>query len=196
MKKKIIATVILILTVFGITLRIFYINKKNNEYTSNKRYYNIGEEVQFEKDFFFNSFEKSEGYSITVLDTSYLTVDDFKAKYSINDDSILDFADYIYMIKANFKNNSNDKETKEGVNIQQLLLQESSYISYPDNKSFEILNDFDSLAFSLDIGTEREFIIPFGIDEKYISLKELLNNDTNLVISLYPNKKIIALNSK
>lgn len=95
------------------------------------------------------------------------------------------------MIRAKFKNNNTIVSEKTGININHLILQETSFISYPDKDTFMFLND---LGFSLSPKKEREFLIPFGINEDYINIDELINGDTKLVVTLYPNKKKINLN--
>ncbi len=194
MKYKISAFIISLILILGGILRFSHINKEMQIYNSTKKIYNIGDEVPFEKDFFFNAGEIADGYSITVLDTSYFTINEFKEKYNINDDSLLEFSEYVYIIRVKFKNNNTNSSEKTGINISHLILQETSFISYPDMDTFMFLNDFDYFGFSLSSNKEREFIIPFGINEDYININELINGDTKLVVTLYPNKKMINLN--
>lgn len=193
MKYKLFAFTIALVIILGGTCRFFHINKKMQVYASAEKFYNIGDEVPLEKDFFFNIGESAEGYSITVLDTYYLSVDEFKKQYNITDNSFLEFSEYVYMIKANFKNNNSTTSENTGISINRLVLQESSFISYPDTKAFMLINEFDYAGFSLSPTQEREFIIPFGINEDYININRLNTNETRLVVSLYPNKKMINL---
>lgn len=193
MKYKLFAFTIALAIILGGTCRFFHINKKMQVYASTEKFYNIGDEVPLEKDFFFNIGESAEGYSITVLDTYYLPVDEFKKQYNITDNSFLEFSEYVYMIKANFKNNNSTTSENTGISINRLVLQESSFISYPDTKAFMLINEFDYAGFSLSPAQEREFIIPFGINEDYININRLNTGETRLVVSLYPNKKMINL---
>lgn len=193
MKYKFFVFIFIIILISSGIIRYYYINKKTQDILTEKTY-NIGDEVPFENDFFFNINEIANGYSITVLDTYYLTTDDFKEKYNIKDDSFLEFADYIYIIKANFYNNNNNNNEKSGISINHLILQESSFISYPDINAFMFLNEFNYTSFSLSPSQEREFLIPFGINEEFININQLINNETRLVVSLFPTKKMISLN--
>ena len=193
MKYKLFAFTIALAIILGGTCRFFHINKKMQVYASTEKFYNIGDEVPLEKDFFFNIGESAEGYSITVLDTYYLPVDEFKKQYNITDNSFLEFSEYVYMTKANFKNNNSTTSENTGISINRLVLQESSFISYPDTKAFMLINEFDYAGFSLSPAQEREFIIPFGINEDYININRLNTGETRLVVSLYPNKKMINL---
>lgn len=195
MKYKIIACALTLVIIFGGVIRFSCINKEMQIYASVEKKYNIGDEVPFENDIFFYGDERANGYSITVLDTSYISIDEFKDKYHISlDDTLLEFSDYVYMVRANFKNSNGNDDGRTGVNVNQLILQETSFITYPDKTAFMLLNDFDYLTFSLSPKKEREFIIPFGINKDYININNLINGDTRLVVTLYPNKKTICLN--
>lgn len=195
MKYRILAIICLITFILGVFFRFFYVNKTMRKYDSKKKNYNIGDEVPFERDFFFSNSEMCDGYSITVLDTCYLTVDEFKKQYNVADESVLEFAEYVYMLKVNFKNNSDINSEKTGISMNRLILQETSFISYPDNNAFMLLNNLNHTGFSLPSKYEKEFLIPFGINDSYIDIDELIKGDTKLVITLYPNKKMINLNS-
>ena len=195
MKYKIIVCALTLIIIFGGVIRFSCINKEMQIYASVEKKYNIGDEVPFENDIFFYGDERANGYSITVLDTSYISIDEFKDKYHISlDDTLLEFSDYVYMVRANFKNSNGNDDGRTGVNVNQLILQETSFITYPDKTAFMLLNDFDYLTFSLSPKKEREFIIPFGINKDYININNLINGDTRLVVTLYPNKKTICLN--
>lgn len=63
--------------------------------------------------------------------------------------------------------------------LEQYILQETSYINYIDQEAYELINDFDSIQFSLRMNSEMEFILPFQIDSFFIDKnqlkKEILN---------------------
>ena len=54
MKYKLFAFTIALAIILGGTCRFFHINKKMQVYASTEKFYNIGDEVPLEKDFFFN----------------------------------------------------------------------------------------------------------------------------------------------
>lgn len=195
-KGLIIFLVVIILSVCAI--RISYINIETRKYSAVDKEYQIGEEIPYESDYFFNKIECSNGYSIMVLDSSCMCVRDFREKMNIKDDSLFMSSDYVYLVRVKFKNNNsinNDYGEKTGINIRKMMLQNDAFISYPDSAAFMALNDFDYYAFSLSPGKEREFTIPFGINDDFIRIKKLIKNKTRLVISLYPNKKTVILQS-
>lgn len=78
MKYKILTFTLSLILILGGILRFSHINKEMQIYASMERSYSVGDEVPLERDFFFNANEIADGYSITVLDTSYLTVNEFK----------------------------------------------------------------------------------------------------------------------
>lgn len=158
MKYKILTFTLSLILILGGILRFSHINKEMQIYASTEKSYNVGDEVPFEKDFFFNASEIADGYSITVLDTSYLKVNEFKERYNINDDSFFEFFEYVFMIRAKFKNNNTIASEKTGINISHLILQETSFISYPDKDTFMFLNDLDYFGFSLSPKKKENFL--------------------------------------
>ena len=76
--KKISALIISILFVVY-TIRIITINK--NFSSPENEYYYIGDSVPIENNFFDTSDEKMDGYSLTVLDTTLMSMDEFNEKY-------------------------------------------------------------------------------------------------------------------
>ena len=72
-----------------------------------------------------------------------------------------------------------------------LLFLKLAFIIYTYSENSK--NEFDYAGFSLSPAQEREFIIPFGINEDYININRLNTGETRLVVSLYPNKKMINL---
>lgn len=189
MKKKISFIIIFVILIIVYTIRLLYIN--NNTLAPELITYNIGEEVSIENDFFDNSSEKMNGYSLVVKDTNVVSIDDFKSEYSTFKNEM--HADYIYLVKVVFKNNDNEFGESAGINLGQYILQKKSYINFPDKEAFQLINSIDSLMFSLRVNSEKELIIPFDIDTNYIDVKKLKSGVPSLVVSLYPHKKIIKL---
>lgn len=190
MKKKISFIIIFVILIIVYTIRLLYIN--NNTFVPELITYNIGEEVSIENDFFDNSSEKMNGYSLVVKDTNVISIDDFKSEYSTFENEM--HADYIYLVKVVFKNNDNEFGESAGINLGQYILQKNSYINFPDKEAFQLINSIDSLMFSLRVNSEKELIIPFDMDTNYIDVKKLKSGVPSLVVSLYPHKKIIKLN--
>ena len=185
--------------VFFVTIMVmFYIirvsNLNDNTYFPDETIYNIGEEVELNEDFFNTSTENSDGYTLKVIDSEIYSIDDFIVKYNVKNNNIKCF-DYVYVVKANFKNISNDKIGEAGINLSHYILQETSYITLMENDILSIVNNFDQNSFSLYLNSEKEIMIPFAISKKGIDIEHLINGKLQLVVSLYPNKKVIKLDS-
>lgn len=193
MKFKIIFGIIIMILLSGYIFRFIYINKKLKIYDSITKEYDFKETVLFENDFFYNSSESANGYSITTLDISYLKINDLKKIYKITEDPSFDNCKYIYIIKVRFKNDGNNLSENIGINIKHLILQKDSFIAYPNTTAFKLLNNFNYSGFSLSPGKEQEFMIPFVINDDFVNIDDLINGNGKLVISLYPNKKTIQL---
>lgn len=189
MKKKISFIILLIILITIYTIRLLYVN--NNTLAPKLITYNIGEEVSIENDFFDNSSEKMNGYSLIVTDTNIISIDDFKSEYSMFKNDM--HADYICLVKVIFKNNDNEFGESAGINLEQYILQEKSYINFPDREAFQLINNINALMFSLRVNSEKELIIPFDINNNYMDVRKLKSNVGSLVVSLYPHKKIIKL---
>lgn len=191
MKYKIIISIFSIIVIIVYGIRLYYVN--TTTYAPIIQRYEMDEEVFIENDFFYNSQEQMNGYSVTVLDTNLFTVNEFREQYNVFDDSIFEFSDFVLLVRIKFRNVSNNLGEDAGINLSYYVLQETSYINYIERDAFRILNDFDYLSFSLRQNSEKEFVIPFGINTEYIDIEKFKDGTSELVISLYPHKKVIEL---
>lgn len=190
MKHKRMIIALSIITLLSYVTRVIYIN--NNSFAPEIKTYKIGDEVLIENDFFDRSTEKMDGYSVTVLGTEMISVDKFQLKYSDYENGLN--ADSIYLVRVLFKNIDNTLGVNSGINLGQYMIQHGSYINYVDREAYGLINKFDSLSFCLRTNSEKEFILPFDINSRYIDEGTLQSWNTTLVVSLYPHKKVIILN--
>jgi hypothetical protein len=190
MKRRIIFLVISVVIVTAYISRVVYIN--THSLAPEIVTYKTGDTVPIEDDFFDSSSEKMNGYSITVLETNLRTMDDFQSEYVDYSNEM--HGEYIYLIKVIFRNDKNELGENAGINLAQYMLQETSYINLIDREAYGLINDFDSLTFSLRPDSEMEFVIPFRIDSTYIDADKLKSGNPELVVLLYPHKKMIELN--
>lgn len=157
------------------TARVIYVNKHCIQPELIK--YKIGDEVAIENDYFDNSSEKMNGYTVTVLGIELIPINEFKNKYNNYDNETT--SGYMYLVNVRFKNINNQFGNNAGIDLGQYILQESAYINFIDREAYGLINDFNSIQFSLRINSEMEFIIPFHIDSFYINKsklkKEILN---------------------
>ena len=191
MSHKIIAFVSSILLVLIYIVRVTGVN--NDEIYPVYQTYNLNDEVSIETDFFNNSNERMNGYTVMVSETELLSVSDFKKQYNVNNEDILANAEYILLINVHFKNNSNKLAENAGIDLAQYNLQESSYINFVERDVYPIVNKHDSLAFSLELNSEAEIVLPFSLNTSQLNINRFINGNPRLVVSLYPHKKAINL---
>ena len=188
MKTKVIELVSTIVILIGYIGRVSYVY--NHSVKAKSVYYSIGEEVEIGDDYFDTSQERMKGYSVTMLDYEVVSIEEFKERYPDYHNERK--AEYMCMIKARFRNIDNNYGNAAGIDLGQYILQNRAYINFIDRDAYPLINGFDSLKFALRVNTEKEMILPYHIDSLYISASKLKNGDSQLVVSLYPNKKIIS----
>ena len=189
MKIKILAFV-LIVTLLSISItKISVVNSKN--YKPKTLFYTLCDEVQIEGDFFESSSEKMDGYSITVLNTEIISTKDFIDQNNSYSNKMN--GEYLYLVKVKFRNNNNKYGNSAGIDIGQYILQHNSYINFVEREAFQLINNIETQKIALRENTEMEFTLPFHIVSDYIDVNKLNNKDTQLVVSLYPQKKVIQL---
>lgn len=192
MNKKAIAAVLIAASAAGCGLRINNVNSSAGYPVLQE--YAIGEEVPMEKDFFDTLDDTADGYSITVTDKELLTREQFCEKYNADINDIDDNSDYLYLISVNVKNIDNDKGSKNGINFRHFIFQNRGYINYLDDTAYPYVNDFKEFSFCLKYNTDKDFVIPIGISADHLSMSDIENGDSKLVVTLYPHKKSISLN--
>lgn len=192
-KKRTIIKIIILISIIVYVLQVFYINHSHT-YASKICSYQIGEDIELRDDFFFYESEKANGYRIKVLETEIIKKDEFYDKYNVEDRELFEFSEYVLLIKANFKNISSPDDGSTGVDLSNYMIQKEAFMEYINCNAVRYVNEIEHPKFYLKQGTDLDFILPFGIDTYYITLGELKNKNTSLVISLYPHKKVIYLN--
>ncbi|WP_303834886.1 DUF5028 domain-containing protein [Ruminococcus flavefaciens] len=182
-------SVIAIITVY--VARIYYVNSKPM-YPMNEIYAKENE-VEIGNDFFDSSKDKMNGYSVEVLDTELLRIDDFYNKYNVPQEERVDYNDYMYLVSVKFRNNTNEMRENAGIKLPNYLLVNNSFMTLSDIDLYKYVNRSSKLMFSLDKGTDADIILPFPISEEKISIRKFKKGNPQLIISLYPTRKAILL---
>ena len=190
MKSKLIVISISMLIFALYLIRVVYIN--TNTLAPKVTTYKVGDEVPIENDYFNSSDEKMDGYTITVLDSKIVSIDEFQAEHAEFVNEL--HADNIYLVKVLVKNIDNKLEGRAGIDFGHYMIQNGSFMNIVSRDAYPFVNNFDTLAFSLRYGSEMEFILPFNINSRYIDIDKLETEFTDLVVSLYPHQKIIYIN--
>ena len=189
--KRYIKIITLIILLFICAIRIYYVNSEKL-YPINK-YYKGNEEVEIGNDFFDSSSEKMNGYSIKVLGTELIPIDDFCEKNNIEEKENFEFYDYMYLVKVNIKNNAKSKNENRGINLSQFMITNKAFMTLCDRTAYKYVNDKPDMIFALREGTNMDFIIPFAISQYYIDIEKFKKGSPQLIISLYPTRKAILL---
>ena len=190
--KRIILFLVIIIMISLYCLRVNQLCKK--EYIYHIQYYNHGEEVSLDNDFFDIKQDAPNGYSIKVLKTELISREDFMYKYNISEEAIPRFYENVYLVTAKFHNYNEILNENTGVNLTYYVLQDDEYMTYAYREVIPAINNINTFAFSLIPNSDAELIIPFFINPEYVSIQRLKNGNPTLIASLYPNKKAIYLN--
>lgn len=202
-KRKFFCVILFLVSIF-IGLRIYILNKKV-EYPKTV-IWKIGEEVNLERNYFYDIFEICEGYSVCVNEAELLEYDDFRKKYHYGEDEEKKFSqfnyrfpDMVYDVTVTIKNKN--KETKEtGINFYNYNLCASDYILSVDSYLYELANaekKSQSMMISLQPESELVFHLPYSIEidspDSYLDKNALQTEDLYLLLSMYPVQNQILI---
>lgn len=191
MKKLFISVVAVVAAVIICGARIYKINTTGIH--QKETYYGLNEEVPLECDFTNSSKESHNGYSVTVTGTELLSLDELKNNYKTEDKRIDYYLDHVYLVKIKVKNTSNKDAEKAGIDTNKFQLQSGAFMQFVDDKIYPEINDPALTSFSLKENTEMDFILPFAISQEQIDIDTFKNSMNQIVLTLYPNKKIVKL---
>lgn len=189
--KRIILWSITFIIIVAYGIRVYNVNSQNKYPITRK--FALNDEVFIDKDFFNSNAENMAGYSVKVNNTELFTVDEIKKNYNINDAELFSLYDYIFLVKVTFGNHGNIDGEYSGINIGDYILQNNGFMNIVERDAYALVNDNKPLKFSLRNDTYYDLTIPFGINEQFIDIDDLCKGETQLVVSLYPNKKVINL---
>lgn len=199
MKKFIIISCSLVL-IFVLGFRIY--NVSQEAIVAEEKIHEFNEEVDLGKNYFHSSEEIAEGYTITVLDSEILTLEDYTDKYDfdpsyINKNENASFpVTHIYEVKVKLKNVSNDYAGEQGINFGQYALLGVDYRLGLDFDAYAMSNPTmeGSLGVSVKKADEFEFILPFAISNYSGFMKHILSSDTPfLQVTQYPVSNLLKI---
>lgn len=193
-KKGVVITVILVFSIFlafVCTARIRYVNRQLQDAPVQK--FQTGETVAFEKDILIN--DTMEGYSVRVNRAEILDYKDFLKKYGVEDEYTY-VPDKVYDVEVTLKNIDADEGT--GINLIEFYVQGPAVVCGLNTDLLGVANpQLDgTYAIALRENTELVLHLPFDLNEVYFKERtwdHLEDLDMNLVATLYPAKKVIAL---
>lgn len=189
MKKKFLSTFLFLLVITCYSIRVYDLNA--NAIKVETLDFEMKENVKIENDFFYNSNEDMNGYLVCVNETELVDADELMRRYKINENDI--YSSQYILVNMSFKNEFNNNKSS-GINLNEYLFQQSSFVRCADRELFYQMNDFNSMLFKLPEKSNVDFVLPFGLDSEYIDINKIKKSDSYIVISLFPHKKEIKLN--
>ena len=188
--KKVIALSVLILLIGIVSgVRIFQINRTQDHPIIQK--YELGEKIAVESDYFDNAGENAEGYSIRVLGTDILTKSEFCNRYGYQENSFMNTAYYL-MVNIEINNSNNCSEENVGVYFGQFAIQNKSYYNFVNLEVTDKVLGVNGAVLSLPPKAIKNYALPFPISSEK-ELNDIINEDTKLVVSLFPHKNTVKL---
>ncbi len=190
-KKRICAAVIAFCLIVLYGIRVYAVNADVK--LPIRQVFQKGEVVSFGKDYNISTNDRSQGYTIQVLDSKIMTAKDFCQKYKIDD---MGLVKYYYMVKLSVKNVSNKNAGKEGVALGIAMLVGTDYTLIASPEENMLMNPElpPMLSFSLELGKRTELWIAYSlIPGATPSSEQILKDPPMLQITQYPHRKLLRL---
>jgi hypothetical protein len=189
---KIIAVLIIFtLLIVAYAYRVMAVNRKMPSAPVIK--YDKGKDVEMGDDVLINYTMK--GYSIKVNDAQPMTYKEFLKKYKV-DDEYTNVPDKVYDVEVTIKNI--DADSKTGINLNELYVQGIDVCASLDDNLLGQANPRLKGASAIALRKNSSFKVnlPFALFKynfRSSVWNDLDNYDMNLVVTLYPTKKVIKL---
>ncbi len=177
----------------GSSVRIYYVNKDVKEPIEKE--YRIGEKVAYGDDYLDADFSNIKGYSISVNNAEVLSASELYKKY-LPDYQVPNETknDWFYVLKVTFYNDDNDEGNSTGISLYFCPIVTKNDMCYCNGDMVQMIDkDLPSTTFALHKGTEREVTLVYEFDYRYYNRKKFDNEDYKLMITQYPDRKLINL---
>lgn len=190
-KKRICAAIVALCLVVLYGIRVYAVNVDVK--LPIRQVFQKGEVVPFGKDYNISTGDRSQGYTIQVLDSKIMSAKDFCTKYKMDD---MKLVKYYYMVKLSVENVSNKNPGKEGVSLGLAMLFGVDYTLITSPEANMTMNPKlpPTTSFSLPLGTKLELWIAYelipGVTPSY---GKLLKDPPLLQITQYPHRKLLRL---
>lgn len=207
-KKRLLVGILLLAAAVLCGGRIYAVNASAQKAPPSV-YYAKGEEAGIGKNIFFlyGDSERMDGYVVTLTDAELLPLDTFLAKYNLHKedampqelqsekDGTMPVIDYIYEVDVHVENQANPYVGEAGIDLQQWALLATNYTTQCQWELFNVLNPSlqGGTTFSLNLGTSRDFVLPYAVSSETISPESLLQKSPAVILSQYPVRNLLAL---
>ena len=193
--------------------RIWNVNhtKLIEKYKARTTVYEEGTDIYLSDAIYYWDIAELDGYGMRVTNTKVMRTESFLAQYSttmeelkaISLDGESSFEKYglVYLVTVEFWNKNWMKASEWPVLLDNFLLTGLDYFVLPATKSIHLISDFNpeldgASGFSIKSDRVFEVVLPYLIDtesEAGISLEHLLDSETKLLITLYPEESYLML---
>ena len=193
--------------------RIWNVNhtKLIEKYKARITVYEEGTDIYLSDAIYYWDIAELDGYGMRVTNTKVMRTESFLAQYSttmeelkaISLDGESSFEKYglVYLVTVEFWNKNWMKASEWPVLLDNFLLTGLDYFVLPATKSIHLISDFNpeldgASGFSIKSDRVFEVVLPYLIDtesEAGISLEHLLDSETKLLITLYPEESYLML---
>ena len=162
-------------------------------------------------DIYYWDIAELDGYGMRVTNTKVMRTESFLAQYnttmeelkaiSLDGESSFEKYGLVYLVTVEFWNKNWMKASEWPVLLDNFLLTGLDYFVLPATKSIHLISDFNpeldgASGFSIKSDRVFEVVLPYLIDtesEAGISLEHLLDSETKLLITLYPEESYLML---
>ncbi|MGN0249874.1 MAG: hypothetical protein ACI4EH_00710 [Oliverpabstia sp.] len=193
--------------------RIWNVNhtKLIEKYKARTTVYEEGTDIYLSDAIYYWDIAELDGYGMRVTNTKVMRTESFLAQYNITKEELKEisldgessFEKYglIYLVTVEFWNKNWMKTSEWPILLDNFLLTGLDYFVLPATKSIHLISDFNpeldgASGFSIKSDRVFEVVLPYLIDtesEAGISLEHLVDSETKLLITLYPEESYLML---
>lgn len=207
------AGVVIVLFAMLCGWRIWNVNhtKLIEKYKARTTVYEEGTDIYLSDAIYYWDIAELDGYGMRVTNTKVMSTESFLAQYNITMEELKEisldgessFEKYglIYLVTVEFWNKNWMKTSEWPILLDNFLLTGLDYFVLPATKSIHLISDFNpeldgASGFSIKSDRVFEVVLPYLIDtesEAGISLEHLVDSETKLLITLYPEESYLML---
>lgn len=196
-KKRMFFLFVSVCLICAFAVRVYFVNRDVSALPIKE--YKKGEVVPFEKGYSVDDREISEGYTIQILDSEVLPVEDFREKYNLSEGDLegqYNFTNAYYVVKTKFANVNNQEGEEQGISLLSLPLVGKNYMVIFNAISYPHLNPTMPIGggFSLRHGTDMTVYLTYAIiTGNAPDIEELRRNPPQLQIAEYPIRRMLDI---
>lgn len=193
--------------------RIWKVNhsEQAEKYKATTKVYETGTDIHLSDTIYYWDIDELDGYGMRVIDTKVMPTKTFLAQHdttieelkeiSADDETSFEKYGLIYLVRVEFWNENWQESSERSVLLDNFLLTGVDYFVLPATKSIHLISDFNpelggASRFSIESDRKFEVVLPYLIDtesETGISLEDLTDSNTKLLITLYPEESYLML---